>query len=393
MTTETREGAAIMAPLRVLIAGGGVAALEAALALRNLAGERVAIELLAPGPDFVNRPVTVRNPFASVDTPRLPLDRLTDLGITVHPEALAAVNADRHQARTHDGAVLSYDRLIVAIGAHAVQSVAGATHFAGPRDAGAIEHLLRVVARDPERTLTFALAAGVTWPVPFYELALLSAGGLARRGVETARIMLVTHEQRPLELFGPTASEAMARLLHESHIEVTVATAPEAVFEGAIRVSSGDLVPAGDVVAVPALQGRPVGGLDHDADGFLRIDTHARVDGVEHVFAAGDITDGPVKQGGLAAQQADAAALWIAAEAGAPIDATPPPAVLRAVLFTPDGELHLRAPLGKPERGEVSWSPLWHPSGKLAGRYLAGYLADGNPGDELVDRAARTATV
>src|SRR5215213_6980211 len=110
-------------PLRVLIAGGGVAALEAALALRDLAGERVAIALLAPGPDFVNRPVTVRNPFAALETPRLPLDRLVDLGITVHADALAEVRADHHQVLTGDGRMRDYDRLIVAVGAHAVPSV------------------------------------------------------------------------------------------------------------------------------------------------------------------------------------------------------------------------------------------------------------------------------
>jgi sulfide:quinone oxidoreductase len=121
------------------------------------------------------------------------------------------------------------------------------------------------------------------------------------------------------------------------------------------------------------------------------VDVHGRVDGTEHVFAAGDMTSGAVKQGGLAAQQADAAAQWIAADAGAAVDRTPPPPLLRAVLFTPDGHLHLRAPLGEPEDGEVSPSPLWHPAGKLAGRYLAGYLATGDPAAELVDRAPSTA--
>jgi sulfide:quinone oxidoreductase len=42
--------------LRVVVAGGGVAALESVLALRSLAGDRVAIELLAPGTDFPHRP-------------------------------------------------------------------------------------------------------------------------------------------------------------------------------------------------------------------------------------------------------------------------------------------------------------------------------------------------
>jgi sulfide:quinone oxidoreductase len=374
-------------PLRVLIAGGGVAGLEAVLALRNFAGDRVAIELLAPGPDFVERPSSVRNPFASVRTPRLPLERLTDLGVTLHRQGLASVDADRHELRTNDGTVLGYDRLIVAVGAHPVPSVPGATHFAGPRDAGAIERLLRVLAGDRERTLTFALAPAVTWPVPFYELALMSAATLARQGIAASRIMLVTHEQRPLELFGRTASDAVARLLDAARVEVTVATSAQAVFDGALQLRAGDLLPAGDVVALPALRGRPVGGLGHDADGFLPVDRHARVAGAEHVFAAGDVTVGAVKQGGLAAQQADAAALWIAAEAGAPIDPTPPAPVLRAVMLTPDGELHLRAPLGSPEQGRVSASPLWHPSGKLAGRYLSGYLQNGDPARELVERS------
>jgi sulfide:quinone oxidoreductase len=372
-------------PLRVLIAGGGVAALEAALALRDLAGERVAIELLAPGPDFVNRPVTVRNPFAALDTPRLPLDRLGDLGITVRADALAEVRADHHQVRTSDGRVLDYDRLIVATGAHAVQSVPGATHFAGPRDAGTIENVLRRLVRDPDRTLTFALAPTVTWPVPFYELALLSAGALAQRGAGATRILLVTHEQRPLELFGPTASDATARLLHGAGVDVTVATPPKAVFEGNLLLESGALVPAGAVVAVPALRGRPIAGLAQDADGFLKVDAHARVTGAEHVFAAGDLTDGPVKQGGLAAQQADAAALWIAADAGARVDPDTPRPILRATMFTPDGRLHLRAPLGEPEHGQVSASPLWQPTGKISGRYLAGFLASGDPAQVLVD--------
>jgi hypothetical protein len=62
-------------------------------------------------------------------------------------------------------------------------------------------------------------------------------------------------------------------------------------------------------------------------------------------------------------------------------------------MFTPDGRLHLRAPLGEPERGEVSAEPLWHPTGKIAGRYLAGFLATGDPAFRLVDRARATSSV
>ena len=49
---------------RVLIAGGGVAGLEALLALRDLAGDRVALTLLAPERQFTYRPMAVGVPFA-----------------------------------------------------------------------------------------------------------------------------------------------------------------------------------------------------------------------------------------------------------------------------------------------------------------------------------------
>ena len=133
-----------------------------------------------------------------------------------------------------------------------------------------------------------------------------------------------------------------------------------------------------------------VEGLSKAYGGFLAVDAHARIPGVPDVFAAGDVTAGPVKQGGLAAQQADAAALWIAAEAGAPVDPAPPAPVLRAVMYTPDGALHLRAPLDDPRDGEVSPTPLWHPPGKVAGRFLAGFLADrGWDADRVADHLVR----
>jgi thioredoxin reductase len=51
-------------PVRVLIAGGGVAALETLLALRDLAGERVSTTLLAPQPTFTSNAMSVARLFA-----------------------------------------------------------------------------------------------------------------------------------------------------------------------------------------------------------------------------------------------------------------------------------------------------------------------------------------
>src|SRR3954447_12181194 len=51
-------------PLRVLVAGGGVAGIEALPALRALAGERVELPLADASHDFTYRPMKIAEPFA-----------------------------------------------------------------------------------------------------------------------------------------------------------------------------------------------------------------------------------------------------------------------------------------------------------------------------------------
>ena len=72
MTDDTQA----TAPLRVLIAGGGVAGLEVLLALRELAGDKVEVTLLAPKPEFVYRPMIVEEAFSLVPAERHELDLL-----------------------------------------------------------------------------------------------------------------------------------------------------------------------------------------------------------------------------------------------------------------------------------------------------------------------------
>jgi sulfide:quinone oxidoreductase len=112
---------------------------------------------------------------------------------------------------------------------------------------------------------------------------------------------------------------------------------------------------------------------------------------VPDVFAAGDATTFPLKQGGLATQQADAAAEAIAAAYGAPLDPAPFRPVLRGLLLTGGAPLYLRARLtdaGEPQEqtarrtrttSAVSGRALWWPPTKIAGRYLAPLLATARP--------------
>ena len=255
----------------ILVAGGGVAAIEAVLGLLTLAGERVAIELLAPGGDFVERPSSVLFPFTGGDAPRVPLTRLAELGVTLRRGALASVDAADHQVRTTDGGRLAYDRLIVATGARAVEGVPGATTFRGPLSAGAVEQALRGAR---ERVL-FTLPAGAAWTLPLYELALLAAHEFP----DLPELEIVTAESRPLEIFGPVASDALARLLDRAGIGFEGETVAESVAGGALLTRDGRLLAADAVIALARYEGPRIAGLDMDADGFIAVDAHGRVSG------------------------------------------------------------------------------------------------------------------
>jgi sulfide:quinone oxidoreductase len=364
---------------RVLIAGGGVAALEAALALRRLAEERVDIELLAPETHFWYRPLAVLEPFGGGRVHELELAELAeDCGARFTLGALGSVDTDAHVAETSAGAEIEYDSLLVAAGARPIEAICGALTFRGPADTNAFRELLDQVEEGRVRRLVFALPGGVVWPLPLYELALQTSAYLHRRGVVGVELALVTHEDSPLALFGARASEVVARLLEEAGIVVQPHRYAVAVREEALSLVPSGEVPADRVVALPRLAGSAISGVAHDDNGFIPIDPHCRISGADDLYAAGDATTFPIKQGGLAAQQADAAAQVIAAAAGAALTPEPFRPVLRGLLITGREPAFVRAELGG-GRGETSAThteALWWPPGKIVGRYLAPFLAD-----------------
>jgi sulfide:quinone oxidoreductase len=223
------------------------------------------------------------------------------------------------------------------------------------------------------RRLVFTMPAGISWPLPLYELALLTAVHLADAGVE-AHVELVTPEPRPLQLFGDTASDTIADLLEQHRIALRTDTIPSAVNGSVLRfVGTGD-VKADRVVALPRIEGPRLPGVPHDSNGFVPIDEHGRVREVQDVYAAGDLTNFPIKQGGLATQQADAAAEAIAAAAGVEIEPRPFTPVLRGLLLTGLTPRYMRTEVGSYE-SELDTEPLWWPPGKIVGRHLAPFLA------------------
>jgi sulfide:quinone oxidoreductase len=366
------------AQLRVLVAGGGVAGVEAMLALRDLAGELVEVELLSTEPRFWYRPVSVAEPFGEARTHGFDLAALAhDAGAAFTLGSLVAVDADARRARTSSGQQIEYDALVVTTGVRPHEAVPGALTFRGPADTDAFASLLEELESGEVRRVAFALPTRTVWGLPLYELALQTAVHAERRGLDV-ELTVVTHEQQPLEILGDEASEALRELLDERGIVFAGARHPVSFEQGRLRVVPAAAVEADRVVALPALRGERIRGLPQDRDGFLPTDRAGRVRGVDGaVYAAGDVTQFPVKHGGLATRQADVVAADIARRAGAAVPERPRRLVVHALLATGARPLYIEADVtsGRSHATIVSREPLWWPPAKIAGRHLAPFLA------------------
>lgn len=363
---------------RVVIAGGGVAGLETLLALRALAEDRVSIDLVTSRREFVYRPLSVLEPFRTNATPHFDVTEIAaDQDARLHLTTVVGVDTDRGRLQLQGGRELRYDVLVVASGTSPRESVRGALTFTGYASAQALSTLLKECERGVVSSLAFAVPAAATWVLPLYELALNTVAHLKARDVSPVELTIVTPESAPLSLFGTRSSEAVRALLAERGIQLLTNTCPLAVEDGALTVVPNRRIPVDRVVALPRLEPMPIAGLPQDSAGFVPTDDHGLVSGLSNVYAAGDVTAFPVKQGGVAAAQADAAAQAIAAWAGAPVTPSPMRQVLQGLLLTGDRPRYLRAELAheRPIDSEVELEPLWWPPAKIAGRYLGDYLA------------------
>ncbi|MDX6592392.1 MAG: sulfide:quinone oxidoreductase [Gaiellales bacterium] len=363
----------------VVVAGGGVAAIEAMLALRDIAGDRVSITLVAPQDDFHYRPLSVGEPFALGRALSLPLATVArDVGADLRLGALASVDADTHTASLGNGATLSYDALLVAIGARRVPALQHTKTFRGQEDSESVHGLIQDMEGGYSRRIVFVVPAGVVWALPIYELALMMAQRAYEMSTPGVELTIVTPEERPLGIFGPNASDDLESMLEEAGIAIETSARAEVPGTGTVVLHPhGKVIEADRIVALPVTTAIPIDGLPRDRDGFIPVDSHGKVHGADDVYAAGDGTWFPVKQGGLACQQADAAAEAIAAQAGADVEPTPFRPVLRGKLLTGSRPLYMRSDISGTagDDSTTSGHTLWWPPGKVAGAYLAPYLA------------------
>jgi sulfide:quinone oxidoreductase len=303
MTTQTSQSN----KLRVVVLGGGVAAVETTLALAQLAPELTEVTVVAPNAELVYRPMTVREPFSYSEAKRYPLARLAqDAGAALLEGEMSWIDSPARTVHTKSGSTIEYDALVVALGAHAHKRYEHALTIDDRR----LDEQLHGVIEDLEggyiKSLAFVAPGRMGWQLPLYELALMSAARAEDMQVQCA-ITVLTPEDSPLGIFGSTASDAVAGLLRDANIESVNSAYVEIPRMGELVVNPGDRrVHVDRVIALPELFGPAVRGIPLAQHGFIRVDRHGRVFDTERIYACGDATDFAIKHGGIGSQQADA---------------------------------------------------------------------------------------
>jgi sulfide:quinone oxidoreductase len=193
-------------------------------------------------------------------------------------------------------------------------------------------------------------------------------------------VLLVTPEDSPLAALGISASAEVAELLADSGITTITSATCQIREHGRIDVYPlRSSIMVDQTISLPELYAPSLPGVPTSAErGFVTVDAYGAVHGLPCVYAAGDITDTPVKHGGLSADQADVAAQAIAALAGAPVEPRPLRPALHVMLLGAARPLFIRSQMLS-EHGsdvELSSDPQWQPGRTLQSEYLGPVLAE-----------------
>src|SRR5215207_4594084 len=335
-----------MTGFRVLVCGGGIAGVEGLLRLRRLTGDALELTLLAPGEELRYRPMAVQEPFSRPAARRYPLRKIARrVGAEWVQSGLEWIDPDRQEAHTTDGQAIPYDALLVAVGARTQVPYEHVTVF----DDAQADETYRGVVQDVEegytRSVALLLPEGPAWPLPVYELALMTAERAYSMGIDGFTVDVVTAEPEPLAAFGHAASQAVQVFLAERGVRVHARSHAEVPASRKLIIRPADLeLERVRIVAMPRIVGPRLRGIPADEDGFIPVDERCCIRGLEpRVFAAGDAANLAIKHGGLGAQMADAAADAIAALAGANVEVAPLRPVIRGVLYTGADPLYLTA--------------------------------------------------
>ena len=244
--------------------GGGIAGVEALLRIRRLVGDAVELTLLAPGDELRYRPVAVQEPFSRPAARRYSLRQIARrTGAEWVEDGLQWVDPDRQEAHTAgSGRALPYDALLLAVGARTEVPYEHVTVFDDAQADETYRGLVQDVEQGYTRSVALLLPGGPAWPLPIYELALMTAERAWSMGIDEFRIGVVTGEAEPLGVFGHEASAAVQELLERAGVSVHARSQPEVPASRRLRVLPADLdLEPGRIVAMPWIVGPAVRGV------------------------------------------------------------------------------------------------------------------------------------
>ena len=353
-------------PLRAIVYGGDLAALETALALHRLCGERCEVTIVSPVRDLPVRTHAAGETGTEGRPARFDLGALAaEHGLAFRSDAIVAVDEEAREARTITGSRIRFDALVVAFGARPRGAIPGVTTCWGAGDAGALDSLLDDLRLGAARRVAFGIPHGIRWTLPTYELALTTSRRISREGLD-GELLLVTHESRAVELLGHDAERVVAARLRDAGIELVPDSDPIAFADGRLVLRPEGSIEVDRALSMPVVEGPRIAGLPRDSDGFLPVDADGRVQGAQRIWAAGEVTSFPVRQAGIAAQQALAVAASIAVEAGVDVESSP---------FRPSISGLLSSPAARAGHGRNGGpASLWWPPEQLAGEYLSAHI-------------------
>ena len=285
-----------------------------------IAGDRAEVTLVAPDPDFLYKPLLVEEPFDLGPAEQHALEPVAEeLGARFLLDSVRRVDAAEHALELDGGGRLDYDYAVVCTGGRLHPAFEASRHF--PR-ASRFESISLLRATDGAGKFSSWSLGGSPGVADLRDREMTK-----RRALElgtSVELTVVTPEEAPLAVFGPAASAAVSELLSARGIAVeTAVTLIRRVASEIVLTPGGRRIAVADVIPSRRWRARRSPDCPATRTGSSRSTTTRAWSGMEDVYAAGDGTNFPIKQGGIATQQADAAAEDIAHRLGAAVDASP----------------------------------------------------------------------
>lgn len=362
----------------ILIAGSGPGALEAALALSGSDQIDAQVTLISPQTEFLYRPNLVMEPFGVAQTARYSVGEIiASPDVQQWQGTIERVDPAAGKAWSPEGDEFVFDAMIVATGARPTETLSDPAITLGLP--GSMDEVKRVVAEIDTGAIAnvaFVRPDGPSYSLPAYEMALMAAERAQAQSGQQVSIGVVTPEVAPLESFGEENSLRVAEFCQQLGVIVRTSSSALAYDGRTLTLADGTELAVDRVVAIPALTPSVPDGIPTDPSGFVAVGPDQLVNGTSNIYAVGDITNFPFKQGGLASEEADAAAAAIEVAHGTRGERSDFSGEVRGILLTTSGRLIMRARVSAEGSESLPAEQTSEPLQKIDSRLLAQRLSE-----------------